>query len=264
MTDEDPELVSQWVDDREPTYPVVILKDGKLERFLGVQGFPTAAVIAPDGTLAYVGSSGAVHGPLGDALDDAERGYPWPKALEDAMEEVQEGDLPAAYAEVRELLEKDRLEEEEKADAEELAAWLEGRAERALAKARERREAGFLYDAVTAVEPFAEAEPAFPVTEEARKLLEEMEAVPDFKAEMKGGEDFLEAKQLAREGEYVEAIEAYLRIARRYDETRIAANARAAAEELVRSGMAGYRKSCPSCAQARKACESHHEEIDLD
>ena len=53
MTDESPDLVDKWVKQYKPSYPIVILKSGKFEDFLGVKFFPTAAVIAPDGKLLY-------------------------------------------------------------------------------------------------------------------------------------------------------------------------------------------------------------------
>lgn len=262
VTDESPALVDAWVAKNKPSYPVVILKSGKFESFLGVQFFPTGAVIAPDGKLLYSGSAGMVSGPLGDAMSKAEKGSAFPKCLAKASKYMRENQLAESYAEVLELLEG-TLDDADRPFVERFKTYLKAQASDALSDGKALVEAGYVYEALNRVEDFAEAEPAFPATPDCRALVTSLRELPEFKDEMKGGEKLLEARQHEDAGEYEDAVKVYKAVYKKYDGTRIAANAREAARDLVDRGMPGYRASCQDCRQGRRACDKHHEDVKL-
>jgi triphosphoribosyl-dephospho-CoA synthetase len=120
-----------------------------------------------------------------------------------------------------------------------------------------------VYVAVAAVAPFAEADPAFPATEDCRAFLKELEALPRYGDEMKGGELHREARAHSDGMEYSDAIEVYKTILKKYEGTKIAAVAQEEAKDLISKGMVGYKKVCPECQKANRACARHHEEADL-
>lgn len=222
VTDEPPSLVDAWVRDNEPAYPIVSLKPGNaLEQHLQIEGFPTAAVIAPDGKITYKD-----HFDYDDALeaahDDAEKVPLWPKAFKRVHKEVLDQDLPAAYAQLGKVLDK-RLDDDERAFGERARAWLEAQAAEALAAARSAVESGDVYTAEQLVEPFVDGKQPFPEHQEMESFLEELEERPHYKDELRAGEMFAEARVLARSKRTVEdAIELLDKLVARYDADEVA------------------------------------------
>ena len=165
VTDEPPELVDAWIAANRPSYPVVSLADRAFETFLNVRFFPTAAVIGPDGKLLYSGSASTVQGALAKAMADAEKGGLYGKRLRKVVELMREGELARSYAELRELVERDKLKDDEsRRQAGELRTHLEASAADALARARAFEEEGWIYRAFLAIDGIAGADPPFPAT----------------------------------------------------------------------------------------------------
>ena len=263
VTDEAPSLLDKWVADKKPTYPIVSLKSGEFEQFLQVKGFPTAAVIDPDGTVSFAGSAGMTAGPLGDAMSKAKKGPLWPKCLDKVTKHLSKGAVDKGYAELVKLIEGGKVSEEDQTAVDLFKTYLESKAADALAKAVEFKERGFVYLAVTEVDVYAKSKTAFPASAEAAKLIEELSALPDFKKEMKGGEALAEFQALADDQEYLEAAKGYRDVYKKYKGTRISELAKAAAQVLIQDGMVGYKATCPTCRAAKKACQKHHEDLKL-
>lgn len=265
MTDEPPSLVDAWVRKHRPAYPIVCLKDRALEEFLGVQFFPTAAVIAPDGKLLYSGSAGSVGGPLGKALDEAEKGPLFPKAFEKACALMRAEAWDESYAVLLELIEKGRLEDAERETAARLQAYLEELAAGALAQATKLLDEGRVLHALESVQVFAEADPPFPATADCAALLERIEAVPELKKELAGGKLLQKAEALEEELEFLDAFKAYRSIIKKYRGTRVAVLAEERARALMEGGQPGWSAHCQSCRmhEDRRACERHREKLKL-
>ena len=260
VTDEDPALVDAWVAKNKPDYPIAILGSGKFQGALGLKGFPHAAVIGPDGKLSYTGSAWEYSTVLEEALEGATKGPVSAKSLSKATKLMLSGELSKCYAEVLKVLESSKLEERERAQAEYFREFLEARGAEALADAQSLQTT-LVYRAVALVEPLAEADPPFPQTAPCKELLATLEALPDFKLEMKGGKAFAAAQEVHDEGEYTEAAKAYLKVADKYEGLRVGATALARARTLITKRLTGYVKTCPKCKQARRACDKHHEVV---
>ena len=114
-----------------------------------------------------------------------------------------------------------------------------------------------------ALQPYSSAAPPFPTTADSLALVKELEALPDFKKEVAGGELFLEAETLEGDGEYLEAFETYKSAAKKFAGTKIAANAKAAAEKLRTEGKPGFESACDDCRKERRACAKHKEDVKL-
>ena len=67
VTGEKPEKTEPWVDKHGATYPYTYLEGPDMSTFmqkLGMRGYPTAALIAPNGKVAWVGSPSQINGSL--------------------------------------------------------------------------------------------------------------------------------------------------------------------------------------------------------
>ncbi|HED64741.1 MAG TPA: hypothetical protein ENJ09_04210 [Planctomycetes bacterium] len=265
MTDEPPSLVDAWVAKNHPTYPIVCLKNGAFEKFLGVRFFPTGAVIRPDGTLAFAGSLGKINGPLKAAMADAEKRPLFPKALAKARAKMRDGHFADAYGRVRALLEADKLAGDDRAFAEGLRTYLEDLAKTALDDSQQLAKAGKIYAAVRNVAGFENANPPFPVSESIQSMLDELSQLPNYKKELAGGEKFAEAEALEAEAEYADAFKAYRTIWKKYAGTRIGELAHERAADIQGKGQPGWNANCDVCrrSRTRSACPKHAKKVKL-
>lgn len=255
--------MDRWMAKHRPAYPIVIVKGNAFDETVGVKFFPTAVVMDPEGVITYSGSAGAKEKPLGQALEDADRGPLFPRAFDDALEALVDGEYGASYAEVLELIEKGKLDEREAALAAAFRGHLEGLAASAPARGRAELEEGLVHRAERAVLPFAGGEPAFPASPDCAAFLEEVRALPDFERELAAGKVYDEAAAHADAQEYLDAVKTYKRLLRRFEGTKVAAAGRAQAEELLRTRKPGYKPTCPSCRKGGRACERHFEDVRL-
>lgn len=267
VTDEPPSLVDKWVAKYEPEYPLVSLKTDDLERFLDVGFFPTAAVIDPDGTLAFSGSTRDLRDPLETALKTAKKGPIFPKAFLKVNALIAGGSYDKSYAELLKLIDKGKLSDDERQVADMLKSYLESLAARAHESAKELFAQGFAYEAVQVVRPYAVADPGFPASQECAAFLKQVEEMSDYKGEMKGGELYLEAKEKEEEYDFSDAVKTYRTVFKKFGGTRIAENAMKRARELVDRGSPGFQMACNPCRKSGKArmraCDKHRERVKL-
>lgn len=261
MTDESPELVEAWIARVKPKYPIAIA-GGAFERQIDVPHFPYSAVIGPDGNIAYAGNAGGGEGLIDDNVARSKKSGLWPKSLS-KITKVMMGDPVKAYDELKKLEAGGKVGEIEKPFVADFVAFLEGTAKSALDEAKALKEKGFVWKAVKKIESFSKAPTAFPTTADSAALLKELEALPDYKKELVGGEAYAEAEALEGEKEYLEAFEAYRSIAKKNAGTRIAENARAQAERLVKEGLPGFEDACESCRRTKRACDKHKKDVKL-
>jgi len=233
VTDESPELVDGWVRKYKPAYPIVILKNPEFEDSLGVKFFPTAAVIGPDGNLDYAGSAGAKSSPVSKALKRTKGTY-WPKSLGKARKAWWEGEFGKSYAAVASVVEKGKLKGAEAERVEALLEWMKEYANGKVAEASQLAADGWVYRAMVTLSDIADSKVELPCQEECQKLLDELEARPDFKREMKAGEAFEEAAYLEKTNPR-KAIEEFQSVAKKYKGLQIAEHAAVRAAKLANS-----------------------------
>jgi hypothetical protein len=263
VTDEPAELVAKWIARAKPTYPVAILKNAdKIEEFLGVQGFPSAGVVGPDGLVTFAGLSWNADNALDKAHDKAKKTPLWPKSLGKVAKLASENG-PAAYAEIKKLIAAAQLPAPDQKVAESFRDYLEARAAAALAEARAEQKDGFIARASARLTPIANADPPFPATGECAQLLKELQALPEYKKEVAGGAEYDAVEELLEKGKFLEAIEKYKAIGKKYAGTHIAENAMKDARHMFSDGLAGYEPACPDCQKKRRACDRHEKEVKL-
>lgn len=261
VTDEEPAVVEAWLKRMKPTYPIAITR-GAFERQINVPHFPYSAVIGPDGKIAFAGNAGMGEGALDEAMARSKKQPLWPKSLA-KINKLMLGDAIKAYAELRKLVDGGKVAEEDRPHVETFVAYLEGQAQAALEEARTLRDKGFVAKAVRRVEPYATATPPFPATADGQALLKELQALPDFKKELSGGEAYLAAEELEGEKEFLDAFEAYKSLAKKFAGTRIAENARAQAERIRSDGLPGFESACDGCRKGGRACDKHKKDVKL-
>lgn len=261
VTDEAADLVDQFVEKRKPTYPLVILKGGALERALGVPHFPYNGVIDTKGDLVYAGDS--PEGAIGKSLKDAKAGPLWPKKLVKAAQALRASKWAEAWTEL-DLVGKDSgLDDREKSVHARFKTYVEAQAAAAFTRAKAAAAAGHVWAALTESEPLAKASPPMPMAEDAQKLVAELRATPKLELELKGGEDFFAADKLERARDFLGACERFKAISKKYPGTQIGPLALERARDLVSRGMPGFKETCPKCDKAGRACSKHAEEVKL-
>jgi len=266
VTDEELSVVDPWIKRAHPGYPIVALQGDAFESALKVDAFPCQAVIDTEGKLTYsdgfgrTGSSGA----LNAAMAKAKKGPIWPKLFAKAADLITADQLDKSYAELRKVLDAGKeLNPEEKAAGDKLKAHLEGAAAEALADAHVIFDAGRVYDAHERLAIFAAAKPPFPATPDCARLLGELEALPDYKAEMKAGEQYVAALELERTKKYSDAFKACKAIVKTFGSTKLANVAKAEAESLIERGLPGFDVNCDACRTGKRACDKHAEKVKL-
>jgi len=261
VTDEEVEVVDKWVASRKKTgYPIAIL-GGELEEFLGVPHFPFSGVLDPEGKIAYAGDS--PESALKKALKAAKPGSIWPKRLLPSAALLRTGKTGEAWATLQELRAAGGLDDAEQKTLDRFSVHVTAASADAVKAANELFKKDLLYLALQRLEPIAASKPPLPSAEEAKKLLEEIRAVPAIDAELKGGEVYAAGLAKEEEREFLDAVLAYKDVAKKFAGTRIAGAAQKRAEHLVGRGMPGYQKACEKCQEAKKACEKHAKTVKL-
>ena len=261
MTNEDLDLVDAWVTKKNPSYPIVVVRGKAFDKALGVKGYPTQGVIAPDGTLTYAGYS--PEGKFKQAVKQAEKGSLYPKVLNEVRKALGADDRNKAYAELRALESGGKLAEADADWAARFKDWIEGLAAEDLEAARAEFEAGRVYLAVARAEPLAESKAAYPSSPDAKAFLEELEALPTYKRELAGGKAYASALELEAEGEYTDAAKKFVTIAKNFKAARIGDAALIQARRISDAGLPGYKKTCNDCRKQKRACSRHAETVKL-
>lgn len=257
VTDEAPELVDQWVQDYEVEYPVVILKDGAFEKTLGVQFFPTAAVMAPDNEVVYSGSAGSYSGPLKKAMGKAKKGSLWPKSVDKAFSKWQAGDPGQGYHAITKLLDSKNTKDNDRYWADKFKVYMEAEADRILKESRKFVDDGLFYQATLNTESHLDTKEPLPWAEGFQKLVDEMESDPLYSKEISGGKIHAKGLIADQERAYLDAFKAYKGVYKKYPNTRIGAASLTRATEIKEKGLPGYEPSCRHCRQAKRACAKH-------
>jgi len=261
VTDETPDVVQAWLTKAKPTYPIAIA-GGAFEQFIKVPHFPYSAVIGPDGNISYAGDSGGGEGCIETGLGKSKKEALWPKSLS-KVTKLMMGDPVKAYGELKKLVADPKLVPQDKAQVDKFVAFLEGQAQSSLTDARTLSEKGQILKAVRKIEAYSLAQPQFPSSADSTTLLKELQALPDFKKEVAGGEAYLAAEQLEKNSEYLDAFEGFKSVSKKFVGTKIADNAKVQAERIKNDGLPGMEPDCESCAKARRACDKHKKDVKL-
>jgi hypothetical protein len=261
VTDEEPEVVEAWLARAKPKYPIARTK-GEFEDQIDVPHFPYSAVIGPDGNITYAGDAGGGESKIDEGLKGSKKEALWPKSLA-KVTKLMQGDPVKAYGELKKLQSDPKLAASDKPFVDSFVAYLEEQAKQAQATGKSLFEQGYVLKAVRTIESYSAAVPAFPSSADSQTLLKEMQALPDYKKEVTGGEAYLAAEALEKDYEFLEAFEGYKSVSKKFEGTKIAGVARTDAERLMKDGLPGMVPACPNCSKVRRACVKHKKEVKL-
>jgi hypothetical protein len=261
VTDEPAELVSAWVAKHGVTHPVVILPDGKLEKVIGVTGFPTAAVFLGR-EMQWKGSAGGSGSALSSAQKAGKTDSLYPKKLSKIVKAMNEGDSAKALAMLRKG--KAKFKDNDADWAERLDKFLIETSEKDFLAAAAAIDKGYLYKGVQLASPYLGKDSLFPGAVDAQTMLDKLEDGKLYSKEITGGKLYQEAKAFEDAKEYLEAVKTYKSILKKCGDTQIADHAMTAAKGLISARKPGYKPQCPKC-QVNKgaACEKHLEKVKL-
>jgi hypothetical protein len=261
VTDEEPEVVEAWLARAKPKYPIARTK-GEFEDQINVPHFPYSAVIGPDGNITYAGNAGGGESKIDEGLKDSKKEALWPKTLA-KVTKLMQGDPVKAYGELKKMLAEAKVAEADKGHVDAFVAYLETRAQGALTAAKAAYEQGYVLKALREVEAYSAADPPFPSTADSLALVKELQALPNFKKEVSGGESYLEAERFEKDYEFLEAFEGYKSVYKKFGGTKIADIARADAERILKDGLPGFFRLCEDCVTTKRACEKHFKDVKL-
>jgi hypothetical protein len=261
VTDEKEDVVDKWIVTKKKTgYPIAIL-NGDLEKLLGVPHFPFAGVMDGEGNIIYAGDS--AEGALKKAMKAAKPGTIWPKKLGGAATMLRNGKLGEGWAELQTMKSAGGLDDKEQKTLDRFVDYVTSASSTVIKTAQDLAKKDLVYLAVKKAEGIANAKPALPATEEAQKLLTDLKGLPNYDAEMKGGEAYAAAFAKEDAQEYLPAVEGYKKVAKDFESAKIAAVAMKRAQDLVSRGMPGYSPVCEKCQKQKKACEKHAKPVKL-
>jgi hypothetical protein len=261
VTDEPASLVAPWIAKHGVTHPVVILPDGALEAVIGVTGFPTSAVFLGM-EMQWKGHPSGSGSALSSAQKDGKKGSLYPKKLSKIIKAMNEGDSAKALGMLRAGMAK--FKDRDADWAKRLDAFLIETSEKDFLAANKAIELGYWHEGVELASKYLGKDSLFPGAVEAQAILDKLEDEKLYKKEIAGGKLYLEAKALADDGEYLEAVKGYKAILKKCGDTNIANHARAAAQGLIDGRKPGYKAQCPKCrANKGAACEKHLEKVKL-
>lgn len=257
VSDEDFDLIDGYVEKHGVEFPIARLASGEFEAAIGVDGFPTSAILSPKGELAWKGHPAEADSAISSNIKGSKNTPLLPKELSGVEKSLDKDNFPAAFKELNELMAKGQLADESKVAAEALLKFINASANRLWTKGSAALEEGDYYTASLAFQALAADYEGIGSAAEASAKLAEFKADKAIGNEIKGGEKLVSITELIEEGDYDKAYKSYLSLASKFKDTRTGERAAAKADELKTGGMLGYDKNCQACQGGRKACERH-------
>jgi len=261
VTDEPAELVEKWIAELGVTHPVVILKDKALEKVIGVDGFPTSAVFL-NKEMQWKGHPSSAGSPLSAAHKGARQDGVYPKKLSKVVKSWNKGDKVKALSDLYKTMPK--LEAADLDWAGRLGTFMKGESAKAFEASAQALQAGYWLRGVQLAQPYLGKGSEYPRVAETQAHLTMMQEKPGYSKEIKGGELFQEAKDLASSREYLDAFKTYKKVMKKAADTAIAGHAEAAARELMDGYKPGFKSSCSNCNhKTDAACAKHRAKVKL-
>jgi len=253
--------VEAWIAANNVIHPVVILPDGKLEKVIGVSGFPTSAVFLGK-ELQWTGHPSSSSGALSGARKEGRTDSVYPKKLGKVIKAWNGGDKTKALQELYKVMPK--LEGSDLDWAGRLDGFMKNESAKAFQLSSEAIQDGFWFRGMQLAQPYLGKGSEYPRVVETRAHLAMMQEKPSYSKEIKGGELFRDAQIMERNQEYLEAVKTYKKIMKKSAETAIAGHAEMAAMKLIDAYKPGYKSTCPNCdRKTHAACAKHRENVKL-
>ena len=186
--------VDTFLEETGAKHPIVIEKTDSMRNY-GSSSYPTSFLIGTNGRILWRGHPGNLSdSTLEEQLAGAKILPDFPKELAAARKFLEKDKYAEAQKKVAKVLEEAKLEGEDKAAAESIAAWFVWYADSTLEGAAKDTAAGNVYGAFLAYEHIADAYKGAEVGTRAKDLAKQLEADKDHKNEIKAGEKLAKIK----------------------------------------------------------------------
>lgn len=237
VTNEGRSLVDTFVEQTGAKHPIVI-ESGDSLRAYGGSGFPHSALIAADGTIAWMGHPGGItDAKVEELLRDVQLRPELPKKYSSIAWTIEKGRYADALEDLQKELGKDDLAEEARAALEGTVKFIEWKAKMLLEGGNAAAQRGDYYLAVTSWEKAEELFDGHEVAEKAKTSREELLSDKEKKRAFEAGEALEKARLRAGKMKEEQAAAMYRALERKYEGTKAAEEA----SELARQIEKGLR-----------------------
>ena len=235
---EDKAKMKAYAKEQNIKFPIAIEPTKKAMKAYGVRGFPSAFVIAPNGTIVWEGHPARieqVEAAIQKELPNVKKGGGGSgnpaslslkddlhKSLKSAAKKAQKGDLAGALKSARSLLEKSGASDAEKADAQYVIEAIEAHAESLLKKAEGLLESRLVYDARELYKAIVKALRGTEYAGKARERVKEIDSDADLEDDLAAGRLFARAKRYETKSREKQARKYYEKVIDKYPETEYA------------------------------------------
>lgn len=256
VTDEEYDLVDQYVAERGIEYRIARLTTAEFETAIDVGGFPSAAILDADGQIVWTGHPMEANNALEKALKGSKAAPFLPAKLAAAEALLDKPDYAAAYVELKRLGTAE-LEQAEAKHVARLVQYLEAQAERLWKQGQEALGAADYYAANRALARLAKGYAGIGAAAQAKAKVEEFAKDPAISKEIQAGTKLAEAAHFEAEYDFDAAYKLLKSVAAKYAGTSAAERAAARAGEIKEGGLLGLRRDCADCMSESKACPRH-------
>lgn len=198
VTRQDRSAVDKFVEETGAKHPIVMESTDSMRSY-GCTGFPSSFLIDPGGRILWSGHPGNLKdSQIEEALGQARILPDFPAALKSARKSFEKEKLSDAQKAVRKVLDGGKLEGEDQAAAEQIAAWFDWYADATLEGAGKDVEAGNYYEAWVAYNNVSRWYKGTDVSKRSAELAKQLLADGDQKAEIKAGDKLAKIQVVIR------------------------------------------------------------------
>ncbi|MBL8843785.1 MAG: redoxin family protein [Planctomycetes bacterium] len=257
VSDETHELIDEYVKKHAITFPIARIDEkAGFEEAIGVQGFPTAALIGPDGKLIWTGHPAEADSYVEKAAKSSKMTPLLPAACAAAEKLLNEGKSGLAWVELEKLAAGGTLQGDDAKAVTDLIAYFERdagglwkSAEAALA-AKDYLKAAAACERLVA---YAGKEPG----DNGKAKLAELRADPALVKEIDGGKQNAAAAELEKELEFKEAMKLYKQVVAKYAGSEAAKAAQKRLDVIKDDDLLKMDKNCELCRAGNRPCSRH-------
>jgi tetratricopeptide (TPR) repeat protein len=224
VSNEGSSLLERHIEKMNIQYPIASVKGEDADRIYGVKGFPSGALLDPDGVVIWTGHPASVPRALIEEQLGRTAFLPRLEAKEHKKVDKLIGDREygKAHAAIVKQLEKgaDEVLEKAQADIEALLA-------RRLEEAKAAQEGGDLARAHRLYEEVSELFKGHDAEKPAKEAAKAIEKDPAAKDELDAADRMAKGDEAQREGDFEKAAKLYEGVVSKYPETKAAERAKA-------------------------------------
>ena len=249
--------IEPWLEAQGAEYPVFVDDGGATASAYGVSGIPNAALIGPDGKVAWQGHPGDLNAQMVEpVLKDCvlRFEYAFPPAFKAVEAKIAKKDYAGAVKELEKLGERTGTDGE---FAKKVGDDLAGYAADKIAGAKADATGGDPLGAQEAMTELAKQYKGHPAGDQADALLKEWKADKAFTDGVKACQLVAKAKELEGKFQFAQAAGLWSQIVSKHKGTKPAEQAQVALDRITRERLLKFDPGCPKCTAGRKTCDKH-------